>query len=218
MLQSERIDDLEEAIRVALRGQSATEWHCLPGIVQSFNAAQGTCVVQIAIQMSVRKQDAQTLQWVSLPLLQDVPVIFPRAGNFVLTFPVQQGDEALIIFADRCIDNWWYLGGVQQQLEVRLHDLSDGFAFIGPFSKPNVPANISTSTVQLRTIGGATFLEMDSANNVNIHANVNITGNLMVSGTTQGTGDGQFAGIHVAHHHHGGVTPGGGSTGEPIDG
>jgi hypothetical protein len=159
-----------------------------------------------------------------MPLLVDVPVCFPNAGIFMLSFPVKQGDEALIIFGDRCIDNWWNSGGIQPQVtnqgvgELRFHDLSDGFAFIGPFSKPNVPTNISTSTVQLRTKDGATYLEIDASGNCNIHANVNITGNLVVSGITTGTGDGQFNGIHVSAHHHPGVQVGGGNTGEPIDG
>jgi len=223
MQQSERINDFGEAIRLALKGQSLITWVALPAIIQSFDATKCTCTAQPAIQAFVRQKDG-TQTYVNMPILVDVPVIFPNAGTFVLTFPVQQGDEVLIIFADRCIDNWWNKGGINPQVtnqgvgELRFHDLSDGFAIVGPFSKPNVPTGISTSTVQLRTKDGTTYLEIDGSNNCNIHANVNITGNLVVSGTTTGTGDGQFSGIHVAHHKHTGVTTGGGTTGEPIDG
>jgi len=223
MLQSERVNNFEEALRLALKGQSLITWVALPAIIQSFDSTKGTCTAQPAIQALVRQSDG-TQKYVNMPLLVDVPVCFPNAGNFVITFPVKAGDEALIIFADRCIDNWWNSSGIQPQVtnqgvgELRFHDLSDGFAFIGPFSKPNVPGNISANTVQLRTKDGATYLEIDLANNCNIHANVNITGNLTVSGVTTGTGDGQFAGIHVAHHRHTGVQVGSGTTGEPVDG
>jgi len=236
MLQSERVNNFEEALRLALKGQSLITWVALPAIIQSFDSTKGTCTAQPAIQALITRivqgrspngtfSSNQIQQnYVNMPLLVDVPVYFPNAGNFVLTFPIKTGDEALIIFADRCIDNWWNSSGIQPQVtnqgvgELRFHDLSDGFAFIGPFSKPNVPVNISANTVQLRTKDGATYLEIDSANNCNIHANVNITGNLTVSGVTTGTGDGQFAGIHVAHHRHTGVQVGGGTTGEPVDG
>jgi phage baseplate assembly protein gpV len=223
MLQSERVNSFEESLRLALKGQSLMTWNCLPAIIQSFDAEKCTCTAQVAIQAYVRQQNGNQ-QYVNMPLLVDVPVVFPNAGNFVLTFPVTSGDECLVLFADRCIDNWWNEGGIQPQVtnqgvgELRFHDLSDGFAIIGPFSKPNVPSGISTSTVQLRTKDGATYLEIDSANNCNIHANVHITGNLTISGNTTGTGSGLFGGIHVEAHRHTGVQTGGGTTGEPIDG
>jgi len=223
MQQSERVNDFEESLRLALKGQSLITWVSLPVIIQSFDPVKCTCTAQPAIQALVRQKDG-TQQYVNMPLLVDVPVCFPNAGDFVLTFPVAQGDEALIVFGDRCIDNWWNSSGIQPQVttqgvgELRFHDLSDGFAIIGPFSKPNAPSGISTSTVQLRTKDGATYLEIDSSGNCNIVANVNISGNLTVSGMTTGTGDGQFAGIHVAHHRHTGVQSGGGTTGEPVDG
>lgn len=227
MLQSERAADLEESLRLALKGQSLITWVSMPCIIQSFNAAQCTCTAQPAIQalVSTLNSSKQVVQnYVNMPLLVDVPVKFPKGGGFVLTFPIKQGDECTVTFADRCIDNWWKNGGVQPQVtqqgigELRFHDLSDGFAEVGPWSLPNVPANISTSTVQLRTVSGATYIEIDGSGNCNIHANVNITGNLAVSGTTIGAADGKFNGIHVSAHHHPGVQTGGGVTGEPIDG
>lgn len=223
MQQSERVNNFGESLRLALKGHSLISWHVMPAIIQSFNSAKCTCTAQPAIQELVRQENG-TKQYVNMPLLVDVPVMFPNAGIYAITFPVKNGDEALIHFSDRCIDNWWNSGGIQPQVtaqgvgELRFHDLSDGFAFIGPFSRPNVPVNISTSTVQLRTKDGGTYLEIDGSGNCNIKANVNITGNLTVSGATTGTGDGQFAGIHVAHHRHTGVQTGGGTTGEPIDG
>jgi len=223
MQQSERINDFEESLRLALKGQSLITWVALPAIIQSFDATKCTCTAQPAIQALIRQEDG-TQKYVNMPLLVDVPVLFPNAGIFMLSFPVTQGDECLVIFADRCIDNWWNSSGIQPQVtnqgvgELRFHDLSDGLAILGPFSKPNVPSGISTSTVQLRTKDGATYLEIDASGNCNIHANVNITGNLVVSGTTTGTGDGRFNGIHVSAHRHTGVQTGGGTTGEPIDG
>jgi hypothetical protein len=89
----------------------------------------------------------------------DVPVIFPRGGGCTLTFPVKAGDECLLIFADRCIDFWWQNGGVQKPVDLRMHDLSDAFAIVGPQSQAHKISGISTSAAQLRTDDGLRLLK-----------------------------------------------------------
>ncbi|VXB25424.1 putative bacteriophage protein [Burkholderia sp. 8Y] len=165
MLQTERSADLEEALRAALGGHQTGIWTALPAIIQSFDANALTCTAQPAIQAQVRAQDGSTA-WVSLPLLVDVPVCFPRGGNCTLTFPIAKDDEALIVFASRCIDAWWQSGGVQVQAELRMHDLSDGFAIPGPFSQATKISGVSTSTTQLRSNDGSTFVDLDPSGQV----------------------------------------------------
>lgn len=64
-------------------------------------------------------------------LLIDVPVIIMQGGNGSLTMPIAQGDECIILFNDRDIDNWFQSGQVQGTATSRLHSFSDGFALIG---------------------------------------------------------------------------------------
>lgn len=86
-----------------------------------------------------------------------------------LTFPVRVGDECLVVFADRCIDYWWQSGGVQEPVDPRQHNLSDGFALIGPQSQQQKISNISTHTAQLRSDDGAAYIELDpNSHNVTI--------------------------------------------------
>jgi Phage protein Gp138 N-terminal domain len=157
----ERTGSPQLAMLAALAGDRATLWTALPGIVQSFDAAKQTCVVQPSLQAQVTDKDGFR-QWTSLPLLVDCPVYFPTGGGCTLTFPVAAGDEALVVFASRCIDSWWQSGGVQVQAEMRMHDLSDGFAFVGVSSVPSVIPGISTSAAQLRTDDGTTFVEVSA--------------------------------------------------------
>lgn len=159
----ERFAGEEEALRTAMQGMRAGLWTCLPGIVQSFNTddpGNVTAVIQPSIMGVVQAQDG-TYQAVNLPLLPDVPVVFPRGGGCTLTFPIQPGDECLVVFSSRCIDGWWQSGGVQLPMEPRMHDLSDGFAILGPQSKPNKIANISTTEVQLRSDDGQAFISLN---------------------------------------------------------
>lgn len=208
----ERLNDPLVAMLAAFSGLQARLWTALPGIVQSYDAAKMTVVVQPAIKAQQLFPDGSK-SWVTLPLLLDCPVMFPTGGGFTLTFPIAAGDEVLVVFASRCIDAWWESGGVQTQLEFRMHDLSDGFAIPGPRSQPRVLSNVSTDTVQLRRDNGSTYIELDGSNNINIvaPASVNVSSpQVVVTG-----GDVIADGISLKHHTHPGVEPGAGSTGEP---
>lgn len=158
----ERFNDMPTALLAALQGWQSGMWTALPCIVQSFNAAAMTIVARSAIRGVVRNPQGSEYE-LEMPLLLDVPVIFPSGGGFTLTFPITEGDECLVVFASRCIDSWWQLSGVQGQAEFRMHDLSDGFAFVGPRSQPRAVSGISTTAVQLRTDTGETFVEVDNA-------------------------------------------------------
>ncbi|CAJ0719372.1 hypothetical protein LMG6871_02822 [Ralstonia edaphis] len=134
----------------------------MPGIIQSFNAGAVTATVQLAIKGIVHAPDGSA-QFVNLPLLVDVPVHFPRGGGCTLTFPVAKDDECLVVFAARCIDGWWQSGGVQAPMDPRVHDLSDGFAFVGFFSQATKIGGISTASAQLRSNDGATYIDLNPA-------------------------------------------------------
>lgn len=236
MLQLERVNDNEEALRQVLDGHQANVWTALPGIIESFDANAVTCVVQPAIKAQVRAPDGST-QWIALPLLLDCPVVFPRGGGCTLTFPIAQGDECLVIFASRCIDAWWTAGDVQVQSEMRMHDLSDGFCLPGPFSQATKISGISASTAQLRSNDGSTYVELDPAGNiVNVVApggvtittpTLTVTGVINVenqqgaaaastmNGTMKTTGDVLAGTISLQNHVHTGVQTGSGNTGGP---
>ncbi|HEJ8623023.1 TPA: translation initiation factor IF-2 [Klebsiella michiganensis] len=203
VLASER-KTLNEQLRVAL-----------PGIIQSFDPDTVTAVVQPAIRYIERDNDGNK-NTKDYPLLVDVPVIFPRGGGCTLTFPVKEGDECLVIFADRCIDFWWQSGGVQEPVDGRMHDLSDAFAIVGPQSQAKKISGVSTTGAQLRTDDGSAIIELAAGGAVTITSpQITINGPLQVNGEITSTGDQVAGGISQIGHTHGGVEPGGGSTGVP---
>lgn len=180
----ERLDDSEESLRMALEDKQSEIWTALPGIVSGVNLDAQTVSVQPAIQGSISSPNG-VVQNVNLPLLVDVPIVWPRAGGFALTFPIKQGDEVLVVFASRCIDSWWQSGGIGQAAEVRMHDLSDGFAILAPTSQPKKLSNVSGNNVQLRDESGTTFVEITpdgkarvvAASQIDIEApTINLTG------------------------------------------
>lgn len=131
---------------------------CVPGIIQNFDAASQTVTVQPALREKMLADGDES--WVDIPLLVDVPIVVPRAGGYALTLPIQTGDECLVVFGDMCMDGWWQSGGVQNQVECRRHDLSDGFAIIGVWSQPRVIPGYSTGSAQLRNDAGSAYVEL----------------------------------------------------------
>jgi Phage protein Gp138 N-terminal domain/GpV Apex motif len=144
--------------------------------------------------------------------------VFPSAGGLTLTLPIAQGDEILVVFASRCIDAWWQNGGIQIPMEMRMHDLSDGFAIPGPRSQPNTLTGISTTSAQLRTDAGTSFIELTKTGIINLVSplGINLVGPIMMTGAVVTTGDVVADGISLSTHVHSGVTTGAGDSGPPV--
>ena len=109
---------------------------CVPGIIQSYNSIHNTATIQPAIREEIVNED-NTVQYMNLPLLINVPILFQSCGLGSIKFLLKQGDECLVFFSDLSYDNFWKSGNVQNPIEVRRHDLSDGLAIPCVISQPN---------------------------------------------------------------------------------
>jgi hypothetical protein len=225
-----------------MEGMRSGLWTAMPGIIQSFSASAVTATVQMAIKGIVQDQTGKS-QFVNLPLLVDVPVFFPRGGNCTLTFPIAKGDECLVVFASRCVDGWFQSGGIQVPQQPRMHSMSDGFALVGFFSQATKISGISTTTAQLRSNDGSTYVEVDPTGQivncvapggmkfttptVTITGVINvqnaqgsaqastISGSMTATGTITGQTDVVGGGKSLKTHTHSGVTTGSGNSGPP---
>lgn len=209
----ETANDLELSVATAIEGRLRSLWTALPCVVASYDPASMTVECRPALQGLVLARDG-TQSWATMPLLVDVPVAFPSAGGFMLTLPIQPGDEVLVVFSSRCIDAWWASGGVQQQAELRLHDLSDGFAIPGVRAKPHVPAvPPSTTHAELRNDARTCAVSLGQDGVITLHAD-RIEADCTIRATDFITG----ALTSYNGHIHGGVQNGGGQTTSPVPG
>lgn len=167
MRREERLDDFQLSLREAMEDASAGIWTSLPALVTSVDLPAQTISAQPAIR-AVQRDTQDNKTNVILPLLINVPIVWPRGGGFSLTFPLKVGDEVLVIFADRCIDTWWQSGGVGVQAEERMHDLSDGFAILAPTSQPKKLESVSSDSVQLRNEIGDNFIEIKEDGSITV--------------------------------------------------
>lgn len=106
----------------------------MPGVIKSFNTANQTATVQPGIKLKWANGDG-TFTYYEMPLIVNVPLVFPCAGGFAVTLPVAVDDPCLLIFSQRSIDNWLQLGGVQPPEQntqgARHHSLTDAMAIVG---------------------------------------------------------------------------------------
>lgn len=77
----------------------------LIGRVESYDANTQLADIQPLLKRSIHTDQAQSKQE-ALPLLVDVPIIFPRAGGFFISLPVQPGDCVQVLFNETSIDEF----------------------------------------------------------------------------------------------------------------
>ena len=149
------VNDDQAAVNAAILADRLNSHNSTVGIVESFDSEKQTAVVRPVVKRYFRNGG-----WKPLPKLLDVPVMFPRGGGFVLTFPVSKGDECVLWFADRAIDSWFSKGGVQEPTTFRSHDMSDAYASVGISSLPNKVEDFNGDAVELRRLDGAAKVQI----------------------------------------------------------
>jgi len=114
----------------------------LPGRIEKYEYA--TQKAQVKPLIKRKYLDGEVLE---LPVLVNVPVVFPRTKNSGITFPLTKGDGVLVIFTERALERWKSSGGDSEPGDRRKFDLSDGIAIPGCFSFKD--ANIASNNEDL---------------------------------------------------------------------
>lgn len=163
---------ITDALRQAIQFQLYDVHTALPGVIVSYDFAKQKAEIQPTLKKSYL--DGTTLE---LPILSNVPVIFPRAGGASLTFPVVQGDTCLLLFIERSTDLWKSVGGNVAPNDSRKFDLSDAVAIMGlfPFTENSLAENNSdvlltykSSNIRIKESGD---IQIDTAGKVAIGNN-----------------------------------------------
>ena len=158
----EWLGDSQETFRASFRGEQAKLWTAIPAIVLDVNLERQTITAEGAIKGVLTNKDGSKT-YVDPPVFINVPICFPRGGGYAITFPLRAGDEVLLVFSSRCIDGWWQSGGVQTPPDLRMHDLSDGFAIPGPTSIPNALSGVSSNSLRIMNEEATKYVEISES-------------------------------------------------------
>lgn len=173
----ERWNDQEGALKVALDRKLGTVWTMLPVLITEDSEGH-VCAAKSAIKGQGQGEDGSIQDVEMTPLGKTIPVHFTSGGGFTITHPIKKDDEGLMIFSSRSIDGWHKKGDVQEQVNPRRHDLSDGFYIPGIRSDPRKLGGNgngagdglgreqqktkppSTNSIQIRTDSGDYYIEL----------------------------------------------------------
>lgn len=167
------------------------------GIIQSFDASNQTATIQLALKkvMEIKEDGSRVLQ--ERPIILECPVVILFGASTYMTFPIAEGDECLVLFNDREIDNWFNNGGVHTPSTPRSHNIADAFALVGVRSLQDSIQGYLTNGIRLAHETARLDMTQDQIDTIAsefIHTgNMTISNKLTVQGITefQGTVQGE---------------------------
>ena len=126
------------------------------GTVRTFDPTTNTAMIQPAVKHAVPTEDGDRV-FEDLPELPNVPVVFPRAGGFVMRMPLSPGDSVLLVYLDQSHSEWRESGQTSEPEDARRHSIGHVVAIPGFF--PDVSPMASTDASEVAA--GAMVLGKD---------------------------------------------------------
>lgn len=182
----------------------------LPGEIVSYDHTQQRASVRPLIRKKYKDGEVAPL-----PVIHQVPVVWPRGTDSALTMPLKAGDGVGLIFQDRSLDEWLSSGGMSTPNDSRQHDLSDAIAIPGLCSfndadgSEDVVLRHGDSKITLKDDGG---IEVDG--DLSVSGDITATGDIKASGDIVAGAGNPLTAISLKSHIHSGGTLNG-STGGP---
>lgn len=170
------------------------------GVIQAFDAEHQTATVKIALKQVSTIEPDGTRIIKEYPQILQCPVVTLFGGVDFLSLPITVGDNCLVLFNDREIDNWLHAGNGQTPTSPRLHDIADAIAIVGIRPLTNSIVGFLTNGIRLSHGNGNVLVDLKTDlletvaalflhhGDVEITGDTLIHGNLTIQGTTYGNG------------------------------
>ena len=118
--------ELVDVIRTAIAGALGAMRVIGIGSVDFYDPKRQSATVRSAVKFCYYDDNAERIvQYQPMPI-PNIPVLHPSAGGFFSAMPVKEGDQGVILTADRAIDAWKSTGGVSNDtIDGRRFDFAD---------------------------------------------------------------------------------------------
>jgi hypothetical protein len=110
----------EAVIGAAIASRLLDVFTALPGIVESYNAAEKTITVKLAVKRAIDTEDDGVVLEEVEPI-PNVPVLCFGSPKLSLRATLTKGDSVLLIFSQWAIAQWRSTGEVSDPRDLRLH-------------------------------------------------------------------------------------------------
>lgn len=142
---------IAQVIRLALEAELAEVRVSLPAKIRQYDHTSQTASVEILIKNPLDEETSE-----DFPVLQKVPVIFPRGtiGGWYLHVPLVQGDEGDLVFSDFPLDAWRRDGEIKAPVDLRPHSLGGAKFYPGLHSSNHTLGDASSQCITIGKDGG----------------------------------------------------------------
>lgn len=148
-----------DSLRIVFKAMMGDMRFAMPGIIKSFDYDTNLAEVVPAIMRKNRIGDK--IEYTELPVIIRVPVVIPHAqqSNMMITLPIRENDECLLVFSDRFLDNFIERGGIgppeaqgPNNLHTlpRMHHLTDAICIPGLSSLNYVIPDWNNENIEIR--------------------------------------------------------------------
>ncbi|RPJ58264.1 MAG: hypothetical protein EHM12_08245 [Dehalococcoidia bacterium] len=154
------------------------------GKISSFDKTKQTAEIELLVKVKVSDTEIK-----DYPMLLDCPVFSLQGGGAYIEMPITSGDNCIVLFNDRDIDNWYQTGNSMIPASKRKHNLSDGIAIVGlnPLTKSltldgnKIKINSGNYPLEIVTLLGK--IEIASNGNITFNSGTEsyLKGNYVVS-------------------------------------
>lgn len=83
------------------------------------------------------------------PVLIDVPFFVMKGGDAFLNIPIEVGQDCMVLYNDRAIDDWFISGKKSTLSSNRLHSMADAVALVGISSMKDLIAGYDATRIGL---------------------------------------------------------------------
>ena len=146
-----------EILAEAIRSRLLDVHTALPGKIVKYDKATQLADVQLMIKRALLN-DKNAVVNEDLPILPDIPVAFPRGGDFFVSFPLAAGDHVMVIFQESSIDAWQSQGPTSLPVspgDSRRHSLTGGVAIPCMYPNTDVLTDANSNDMVVGRDGGA---------------------------------------------------------------
>lgn len=101
-----------------------------PARIVSYDHGSQSCSIEPLVAQRIIVESDEVVPE-HMPIINDVPVVFPGSGKHARTWVLQPGDIVLAIFTQRSIAKWSVTGGKVDPGDSRTHNHNDAIAIPG---------------------------------------------------------------------------------------
>jgi len=141
----------------------------IPGRIISFDPDR--CEADVLPFGRIETHDGRVITY---PLLSKVPVMFPQGGGAVIAFPVKNGDDCLLLFAEQTLETWRVGAATKTELHF---DLNNAVALVGLSKTPRAAVRDAVDKDAVIIDHAGTRIELN-ANGVKIVGDLTVTGEI----------------------------------------